>query len=78
MRIGLGVVSNTRCNARSYDVRLELHGFRDSAPHTCFMDRGDRPAPCTCTDAVASSRGADASATSLREHRPIRVAEVHR
>jgi myo-inositol 2-dehydrogenase/D-chiro-inositol 1-dehydrogenase len=26
----LGVVSNTRYNGRGYDVRLEVHGFRDS------------------------------------------------
>jgi len=114
----LAVVSNTRYNARGYDVRLELHGFRDSVaagledrlplrsvepgtvfpagvPHTFFMDRfadafraelaaftevvrGDRPSPCTLTDAVASSWVAEAATTSLHEHRPVRVAEVQR
>ncbi|MFK0156218.1 Gfo/Idh/MocA family oxidoreductase [Streptomyces sp. NPDC090493] len=114
----LAVVSNTRYNARGYDVRLELHGSRDSVaagledklplrsvepgtafpsgvPHTFFMDRfadafraelaaftevvrGDRPSPCTLTDAVESSWVAEAATTSLREHRPVRVEEVRR
>jgi myo-inositol 2-dehydrogenase/D-chiro-inositol 1-dehydrogenase len=112
----LAVVSNTRYNARGYDVRLELHGSRDSiaagledrlplrsaepgatfpsgVPHTFFMDRfaaafraelaaftevvrGDRPSPCTITDAVESGWVAEAATASLREHRPVRIEEV--
>jgi len=114
----LAVVSNTRYNARGYDVRLELHGSRDSVaagledklplrsvepgttfpsgvPHTFFTDRfadafraelaaftevvrGDRPSPCTLTDAVESSWVAEAATASLREHRPVRIEEVRR
>ncbi|WP_329316397.1 Gfo/Idh/MocA family protein [Streptomyces sp. NBC_01262] len=112
----LGVVSNTRYNARGHDVRLELHGSLDSiaagledklplrsaepgttfpsgVPHTFFMDRfadafraelaaftevvrGDRPSPCTITDAVETGWVAEAATTSLREHRPVRIDEV--
>ncbi|MEY9840155.1 Gfo/Idh/MocA family oxidoreductase [Streptacidiphilus sp. EB103A] len=112
----LAVVSNTRYNARGHDVRLELHGSRDSiaagledklplrsaepgatfpsgVPHTFFMDRfaaafraelaafievvrGDRPSPCTITDAVETGWVAEAATASLREHRPVRIKEV--
>jgi myo-inositol 2-dehydrogenase / D-chiro-inositol 1-dehydrogenase len=112
----LALVSNSRYNARGYDVRLEVHGSTDSVaaglddglplrslapgatfpagpPHVFFMDRfaaafraelaafvevvrGVRPSPCTVDDAVAAARIADAAATSLREHRPVRTDEV--
>ncbi|MCI2237471.1 Gfo/Idh/MocA family oxidoreductase [Paenibacillus sp. TRM 82003] len=112
----IALVSNTRCNARGYDVRLELHGTADSvaagledhlplrslepgatfpagAPHTFFMDRfadayraelraftevvaGTRPSPCTVADAVEAGWIAEACMLSLREHRPVRLAEV--
>ncbi|WP_432484978.1 Gfo/Idh/MocA family protein [Kineococcus esterisolvens] len=112
----LALVSNTRYNARGYDVRLELHGTADSVavgledhlplrslepgtafpagpPHAFFMDRfadayraelraftevvaGTRPSPCTVADAVEAGWIAEACTLSLREHRPVRVAEV--
>lgn len=112
----LGVVSNTRYNARGYDVRLEVHGSKDSVaagledklplrsvepgitfpagePHQFFIDRflaayraeldaftevvdGIRPSPCTVADALEADWIAEACARSLREHRPVRIAEV--
>lgn len=112
----LALVSNSRYNPRGYDVRLELHGSRDSIavglddglplrsvqpgvsfpagpPHSFFMDRlaaafraelaaftevvaGTRPSPCTVADAMAASWIAEAATLSLREHRPVRLAEV--
>ena len=112
----LAVVSNTRFNARGYDVRLELHGSLDSIaaglddglplrsaepgarfpagrPHRSFADRfalafqaelaaftevvaGERPSPCTVEDAVEASWVAEAAAVSLRERRPVQVAEL--
>ena len=39
----LGVVSNTRYNARGYDVRLEVHGSKDSV--AAGVDAGGRSAP---------------------------------
>ncbi|WP_432503907.1 Gfo/Idh/MocA family protein [Kineococcus arenarius] len=112
----LAVVSNTRCNGRGYDVRLELHGTADSVavgledrlplrslepgtafpagpPHGFFVDRfadayraellaftevvaGLRPSPCSVADAVEAGWVAEACTLSLREHRPVRVAEV--
>jgi myo-inositol 2-dehydrogenase / D-chiro-inositol 1-dehydrogenase len=114
----LAVVSNSRYNARGYDVRLELHGSRDSIaagweprlpmrsaepdvwfpdgePYTFFMDRfagafraelaaftevvaGRRPSPCPVADAIETGRVAEACTLSLRERRPVRVAEVRR
>jgi predicted dehydrogenase len=114
----LAVVSNSRYNARGYDVRLELHGSRDSIaagweprlpmrsaepdvwfpdgePYTFFMDRfagafraelaaftevvaGRRPSPCPVADAIETGWVAEACTLSLRERRPIRVAEVRR
>ncbi|WP_337061409.1 Gfo/Idh/MocA family protein [Kineococcus sp. G2] len=114
----IALVSNTRCNARGYDVRMELHGTADSVavgledrlplrslepgatfpagvPHTFFVDRfadayraelraftevvaGLRPSPCTVADAVEAGWVAEACALSLREHRPVRVAQVRR
>lgn len=110
------LVSNSRYNARGYDVRLELHGSRDSVaagwddglplrstepgatfpagpPHRFFMDRlaaafraelaaftevvaGRRTSPCTVDDALETAWVAEAATRSLREHRPVRVAEV--
>ncbi|MBQ0825892.1 Gfo/Idh/MocA family protein [Streptomyces tagetis] len=112
----LAVVSNSRHNARGYDVRMELHGFADSiavgledrlplrsvepgarfpagVPHDFFMDRfaaayraeltaftevaaGTRPSPCTVADALEAGWIAEACALSLREHRPVALAEV--
>ncbi|WP_330460969.1 Gfo/Idh/MocA family oxidoreductase [Streptomyces sp. NBC_00820] len=112
----LAVVSNSRHNARGYDVRMELHGFADSiavglddrlplrsvepgvtfpsgTPHDFFMDRfaaayraelgaftevvaGTRPSPCTVEDALEAGWIAEACALSLREHRPVTLAEV--
>ncbi|MFD7136326.1 Gfo/Idh/MocA family oxidoreductase [Streptomyces sp. NPDC059894] len=112
----LAVVSNSRHNGRGYDVRLELHGFRDSiavgledklplrsvepgaafpsgTPHDFFMDRfaaayraeltaftevvaGTRPSPCTIGDALEAGWIAEACTLSLREHRPVTLAEV--
>ncbi|MEU5089344.1 Gfo/Idh/MocA family oxidoreductase [Streptomyces sp. NPDC021356] len=112
----LAVVSNSRHNARGYDVRMELHGFADSlavglddklplrsaepgvsfpsgVPHDFFMDRfaaayraelaaftevvaGRLPSPCTVADALEAGWIAEACTLSLREHRPVRVAEV--
>src|SRR5882757_10022831 len=112
----LALVSNTRYNPRGYDVRLELHGSRDSIavglddglplrsvepgvafpagpPHSFFMDRlapafraelaaftelvaGTRPSPCTVADAMEAGWIAEAATLSLREHRPVRLAEV--
>ncbi|MER6262951.1 Gfo/Idh/MocA family oxidoreductase [Streptomyces sp. NPDC059688] len=112
----LAVVSNSRHNGRGYDVRMELHGFRDSiavglddqlplrsvepgvsfpagAPHDFFMDRfaaayraeltaftevvaGTRPSPCTIEDALEAGWIAEACTLSLREHRPVSLAEV--
>ncbi|MGP3970433.1 Gfo/Idh/MocA family protein [Streptomyces sp. 6N223] len=112
----LAVVSNSRHNARGYDVRMELHGFADSiavgledrlplrsvepgaafpagTPHDFFMDRfaaayraelaaftevvaGERPSPCTVADALEAGWIAEACTLSLRERRPVRVAEV--
>jgi myo-inositol 2-dehydrogenase/D-chiro-inositol 1-dehydrogenase len=112
----LALVSNTRYNPRGYDVRLELHGSRDSIavglddglplrsvepgvsfpagpPHSFFMDRlapafraelaaftelvaGTRPSPCTVADAMETGWIAEAATLSLREHRPVRLAEV--
>ncbi|GGW48000.1 oxidoreductase [Streptomyces lucensis JCM 4490] len=114
----LAVVSNSRHNARGYDVRMELHGFQDSiavglddrlplrsvepgaafpsgTPHDFFMDRfaaayraelaaftevvaGTRPSPCTVEDALEAAWIAEACVLSLREHRPVTVAEVRR
>ncbi|MFC7892264.1 Gfo/Idh/MocA family oxidoreductase [Streptomyces sp. NPDC057381] len=114
----VAVVSNSRHNARGYDVRLEIHGFADSiavgledklplrsvepgtsfpagVPHDFFMDRfaaayraeltaftevvaGDRPSPCTIEDALEAGWIAEACTLSLREHRPVTVAEVRR
>ncbi|MGY4959428.1 Gfo/Idh/MocA family protein [Streptomyces sp. 900105245] len=112
----LAVISNSRHNGRGYDVRMELHGFRDSiavglddqlplrsvepgvsfpagAPHDFFMDRfaaayraeltaftevvaGTRPSPCTIEDALEAGWIAEACTLSLREHRPVSLAEV--
>ncbi|UXY38897.1 Gfo/Idh/MocA family protein [Streptomyces albidocamelliae] len=112
----LAVVSNSRHNGRGYDVRMELHGFRDSiavgldgqlplrsvepgvsfpagTPHDFFMDRfaaayraeltaftevvaGTRPSPCTIEDALEAGWIAEACTLSLREHRPVSLAEV--
>lgn len=112
----LAVVSNSRHNARGYDVRMELHGFADSiavglddklplrsvepgtafpsgTPHDFFMDRfadayraellaftevvaGTRPSPCTIADALEAGWIAEACTLSLREHRPVTLAEV--
>ena len=112
----LAVVSNSRHNARGYDVRMELLGFEDSlavgledklplrsaepgvtfpsgTPHDFFMDRfaaayraelaaftevvaGARPSPCTIEDALEAGWIAEACTLSLREHRPVTVAEV--
>lgn len=112
----IAVVSNSRHNARGYDVRLELHGMKDSVavgledrlplrsvepgatlpagpPHDFFMDRfadayraeltaftevvaGTRPSPCTVADAIEASWIAEACTLSLRERRPVRLAEV--
>ncbi|MFI2411212.1 Gfo/Idh/MocA family oxidoreductase [Streptomyces sp. NPDC018947] len=114
----VAVVSNSRHNARGYDVRLELHGFADSVavgledrlplrsvepgatfpagvPHDFFMDRftaayraeltaftevvaGVRPSPCTIQDALEAGWIAEACTLSLREHRPVPLAEVRR
>ncbi|CAL9376076.1 Gfo/Idh/MocA family protein [Streptomyces sp. enrichment culture] len=114
----LAVVSNSRHNARGYDVRMEIHGFADSiavgledklplrsvepgttfpagTPHDFFMDRftaayraelevftevvaGSRPSPCTIQDALEAGWIAEACTLSLREHRPVTVAEVRR
>ncbi|MEV7791981.1 Gfo/Idh/MocA family oxidoreductase [Streptomyces sp. NPDC087512] len=114
----VAVVSNSRHNARGYDVRLELHGFADSVavgledrlplrsvepgatfpaavPHDFFMDRftaayraeltaftevvaGVRPSPCTVEDALEAGWIAEACTLSLREHRPVPLAEVRR
>ncbi|MYW44940.1 Gfo/Idh/MocA family oxidoreductase [Streptomyces sp. SID161] len=110
------VVSNSRHNARGYDVRMELHGFADSiavgldeqlplrsvepgaifpagTPHDFFMDRfaaayraeltaftevvaGTRPSPCAVQDALEAGWIAEACTLSLREHRPVTLAEV--
>ncbi|MGW2571442.1 Gfo/Idh/MocA family protein [Streptomyces sp. NPDC001537] len=112
----IAVVSNSRHNARGYDVRMEIHGFTDSiavgledklplrsvepgvtfpagTPHDFFMDRftaayraeltaftevvaGTRPSPCTIADALEAGWIADACTLSLREHRPVTIAEV--
>ncbi|MCS0599734.1 Gfo/Idh/MocA family oxidoreductase [Streptomyces sp. LP11] len=112
----LATVSNSRHNARGYDVRMELHGFTDSIavglddqlplrsvepgttfpagiPHAFFMDRftaayraeltaftevvtGTRPSPCTVEDALEAGWIAEACTLSLREHRPVTLAEV--
>jgi myo-inositol 2-dehydrogenase / D-chiro-inositol 1-dehydrogenase len=112
----LGLISNSRYNARGYDVRLEVHGAADSAaaglddglpvrplgpgalvpagpPHAFFMDRlaaafraelaaftelvaGAIASPCTVEDALETAVLAEAATLSLREHRPVRVAEV--
>ncbi|MEU6575623.1 Gfo/Idh/MocA family oxidoreductase [Streptomyces sp. NPDC046805] len=112
----IAVVSNSRYNARGYDVRLELHGFQDSVAvgldeqlplrslepsvtfpagtaHAFFMDRfadayraeltaftevvaGARPSPCTLADALEAGWIAEACTLSLREHRPVTLAEV--
>ncbi|MFD5305545.1 Gfo/Idh/MocA family oxidoreductase [Streptomyces rochei] len=114
----IAVVSNSRHNARGYDVRMEIHGFADSiavgledklplrsvepgtafpagVPHDFFMDRfaaayrteltaftevvaGARPSPCTVEDALEAGWIAEACTLSLREHRPVTVAEVKR
>ena len=114
----LAVVSNSRHNARGYDVRMELHGFQDSiavgledrlplrsvepgttfpagTPHDFFMDRfaaayraelgafteviaGQRPSPCTVSDALEAGWIAEACTLSLRSHRPVTVEEVRR
>lgn len=114
----LAVVSDSRHNSRGYDVRLELHGMRDSVaaglddrlplrstepgaafpagpPHHFFMDRfaaayraelaaftevaaGRRPSPCTVADAVEAGLIAEACALSLRERRPVPMADVRR
>ncbi|GGQ41214.1 Gfo/Idh/MocA family oxidoreductase [Streptomyces mutabilis] len=114
----IAVVSNSRHNARGYDVRMEIHGFADSiavgledklplrsvepgatfpagTPHDFFMDRfttayrteltaftevvaGARPSPCTIEDALEAGWIAEACTLSLREHRPVTVAEVRR
>ncbi|MFF8860717.1 Gfo/Idh/MocA family oxidoreductase [Streptomyces sp. NPDC015139] len=114
----LAVVSNSRHNGRGYDVRMELHGFRDSiavglddqlplrsvepgvsfpagTPHDFFMDRftdayraeltaftevvaGTRPSPCTIEDALEAGWIAEACTLSLREHRPVSLAEVRK
>ncbi|MGC9473905.1 Gfo/Idh/MocA family protein [Streptomyces sp. WG4] len=114
----IAVVSNSRHNARGYDVRMEIHGFTDSiavgledklplrsvepgatfpagTPHDFFMDRfatayrteltaftevvaGARPSPCTIEDALEAGWIAEACTLSLREHRPVTVAEVRR
>ncbi|MGI5391568.1 Gfo/Idh/MocA family protein [Streptomyces sp. CA-251251] len=114
----IGVVSNSRHNARGYDVRMELHGFADSVavgleeklplrsvepgvtfpggtPHDFFMDRfaaayraeltaftqvvaGSRPSPCTIEDALEAGWVAEACTLSVREHRPVTIAEVRR
>jgi myo-inositol 2-dehydrogenase / D-chiro-inositol 1-dehydrogenase len=112
----IAVVSNSRHNARGYDVRMEIHGFTDSiavgledklplrsvepgvtfpagTPHDFFMDRfteayraeltaftevvaGSRPSPCTVADALEAGWIADACTLSLRQHRPVTIAEV--
>lgn len=112
----IAVVSNSRHNGRGHDVRMELHGFRDSiavgledrlplrsvepgvtfpsgTPHDFFMDRfadayraelaafievvtGARPSPCTVEDALEAGWIAEACTLSLREHRPVTIAEV--
>jgi myo-inositol 2-dehydrogenase / D-chiro-inositol 1-dehydrogenase len=112
----IAVVSNSRHNARGYDVRMEIHGFTDSiavgledklplrsvepgvtfpagTPHDFFMDRfteayraeltaftevvaGSRLSPCTVADALEAGWIADACTLSLRQHRPVTIAEV--
>lgn len=112
----IAVVSNSRHNARGYDVRMEIHGFTDSiavgledklplrsvepgvtfpagTPHDFFMDRftaayraeltaftevvaGTRTSPCTIEDALEAGWIAEACTLSLREHRPVTIAEV--
>jgi myo-inositol 2-dehydrogenase/D-chiro-inositol 1-dehydrogenase len=112
----LVLVSNSRYNLRGYDVRLELHGSRDSIAvgldaglplrsvepgvefpggpaHSFFMDRlapafraelaafvelvaGRIPTPCSVADAMEAGWIAEAATLSLREHRPVRLAEV--
>ncbi|CAM5333517.1 Gfo/Idh/MocA family protein [Streptomyces canus] len=112
----IAVVSNSRHNARGYDVRMEIHGFTDSiavgledklplrsvepgvtfpagTPHDFFMDRftaayraeltaftevvaGNRPSPCTISDALEAGWIAEACTLSLHEHRPVTIAEV--
>lgn len=112
----LALVSNSRYNPRGYDVRLELHGSRDSIAvglddglplrsvepgvgfpagpaHAFFMDRlapafraelaaftelvaGERPTPCSVADAMETGWIAEAATRSLREHRPVLLAEV--
>jgi myo-inositol 2-dehydrogenase/D-chiro-inositol 1-dehydrogenase len=38
--------------------------------------RGEAPSPCTARDGVAALRIAEAADRSLREHRPVRLAEI--
>ena len=38
--------------------------------------RGEAPSPCTAKDGVAALRVAEAADRSLREHRPVRIAEI--
>ncbi|MYR46339.1 Gfo/Idh/MocA family oxidoreductase, partial [Streptomyces sp. SID5910] len=51
--------------------RAELAAFTE-------VVAGTRPSPCTIEDALEAGWTAEACALSLREHRPVTVAEVRR
>ena len=40
------------------------------------MARGEAPSPCTAADGVAALRIAEAATRSLREHRPVPLADI--
>jgi myo-inositol 2-dehydrogenase/D-chiro-inositol 1-dehydrogenase len=49
--------------------RAELAAFTE-------LVAGERPSPCTVEDALAVAWIAEAATISLKEHRPVRLAEL--
>jgi myo-inositol 2-dehydrogenase/D-chiro-inositol 1-dehydrogenase len=60
---------------RDFLVRFE-DAYRAELDHFLRVARGDAASPCTGRDGVEALRIAEAATRALREHRPVRVAEV--
>lgn len=56
----LALVSGTRHNPRGYDVRLELHGSRDSIAAASAPPRGSREVSVTSSSSTGTCRGTSA------------------
>lgn len=60
---------------RDFLVRFE-DAYRAELDHFLRVARGEAPSPCTGRDGVEALRIAEAATRALREHRPVRVAEI--